>query len=130
MARSCATQGEREDRYRPGRGSASRRSRSPPVNRGPQHRVRQLSARSDEFRTKWRTHDVRTHATGLKYSRHPLIGALGVVFEAAELLADAGFTLLLYSAESGRPPVSSTQCRIAPSKTGTGALPEVLRTSR
>ncbi|MFD4636172.1 helix-turn-helix transcriptional regulator [Lentzea sp. NPDC058436] len=65
--------------------------------------VAELSARSDEFRTRWAVHDVRFHRTGVKDLHHPLVGDLQLSFEAMSLPTDPGLTLLAYTAEPGSP---------------------------
>jgi len=42
---------------------------------------------------------VRTHDSGVKNMRHPLVGELELSFEAMELVADPGLTLWIYTAE-------------------------------
>jgi transcriptional regulator with XRE-family HTH domain len=74
-----------------------------PYDRDLQYLIGELSTRSEEFRTKWRDHNVRRHATGLKRFHHPIVGDLEFLFEGTELMADAGWTLLIYSAEPGTP---------------------------
>ncbi|MCU1526770.1 MAG: family transcriptional regulator [Frondihabitans sp.] len=74
-----------------------------PYDKDLQDLIGELSTRSEEFRVKWGAHDVRRHATGAKQFRHPVVGDLDLVFESAELLADPGLSLLLYSAEPGSP---------------------------
>lgn len=74
-----------------------------PYDRDLQDLIGELSTRSDEFREKWGVHDVRRHASGSKHFIHPVVGALDLVFEGAELMADPGRSLLLYSAEPGSP---------------------------
>ncbi|MFF3656009.1 helix-turn-helix transcriptional regulator [Streptomyces olivochromogenes] len=63
--------------------------------------IGELSTRSEDFRTRWARHDVRRHATGVKHLRHPAVGTLHLTFEAMELVADTGLTLLAYGAEAG-----------------------------
>jgi transcriptional regulator with XRE-family HTH domain len=63
--------------------------------------VGELSTRSEEFRTLWAEHDVRFHATGAKRMQHPMVGELDLTFEAMELAADPGLTIVTYSAEPG-----------------------------
>jgi transcriptional regulator with XRE-family HTH domain len=65
--------------------------------------VDELSETSAEFRTIWSQHDVRLPAAGLHRFHHPLVGELDLVFEAAELRADPGLTLLLATADEGSP---------------------------
>ena len=61
----------------------------------------ELSTRSEDFRVRWASHDVRFHETGVKHLHHPVVGDLSLTFEAMELAADSGLTLLAYSAEPG-----------------------------
>ena len=61
--------------------------------------VGELSIRSEEFRGRWAAHDVKFHHTGVKHIHHPLVGDLTLAFESLQVSADAGQTLLVYSAE-------------------------------
>ncbi|HTJ72009.1 MAG TPA: helix-turn-helix transcriptional regulator [Actinospica sp.] len=63
--------------------------------------VGELSTRSDVFRTRWAAHNVRFHRTGGKNFHHPVVGDLDLVYDAMELPADPGLTLIAYSAEPG-----------------------------
>jgi transcriptional regulator with XRE-family HTH domain len=63
--------------------------------------VGELSTRSEEFRVRWAAHDVKFHHTGVKHIHHPLVGDLTLSFESLQVSADAGQTLLVYSAEPG-----------------------------
>ncbi len=72
-----------------------------PYDRALSDLVGQLSTRSDEFRVRWATHDVKFHRTGTKQFHHPLVGDLTLAFESLELPADPGLSLLTYSAEPG-----------------------------
>ena len=72
-----------------------------PYDRGLSDLVGELSTRSDEFRTRWATHDVRIHRTGVKDFHHPAVGDLSLTYEMMELMADAGLAILAYSAEPG-----------------------------
>jgi len=65
--------------------------------------IGELSTRSEDFRTRWARHDVRTHTTGLKRIHHPVVGDLDLPYEATPLAADPGQTLLMYTAERGSP---------------------------
>lgn len=60
--------------------------------------VGELSTRSDDFRTRWGAHDVRTHRTGSKRFHHPVVGNLEFGFEAMTLDADSGLTMTVYTA--------------------------------
>ncbi|MCW2721901.1 MAG: hypothetical protein JWR81_5723 [Pseudonocardia sp.] len=65
------------------------------------HLVGELSTRSETFRTRWAAHNVRAHRSGVKHFHHPAVGDLDLTFEAMELSADPGLSLLAYSAEPG-----------------------------
>jgi transcriptional regulator with XRE-family HTH domain len=65
--------------------------------------VGELSTRSEAFRTRWASHDVRLHQNGIKKFNHPVIGTIEVVFESLALPADPGLTLTAYSPEPGSP---------------------------
>ena len=60
-----------------------------------------LSTRSEEFRVLWAGHDVRFHRSGTKRLHHPLVGELTLAYESLDLPADAGLTIVTYSAEPG-----------------------------
>jgi transcriptional regulator with XRE-family HTH domain len=81
------------------RGEAGRN----PYDRALSDLIGLLSTRSDEFRVRWASHDVRFHRSGTKRLHHPLVGALTLAYESLELPADAGLTLVTYSAEPGSP---------------------------
>ena len=89
-----------------------------------------LSTRSDEFRVLWAGHDVRFHRSGTKRLRHPLVGELTLAYESLDLRADAGLTIVTYSAEPGSTSEaalrelerwSATRAKLAP--VGTDAPP-------
>lgn len=65
--------------------------------------IGQLSTRSEDFRTRWAAHNVRIHDTGVKHIHHPVVGDLTLPFESFPLAADAGQTLLTYTAEPDSP---------------------------
>ncbi len=66
--------------------------------------VGELSTRSDEFRRRWSTHNVRYHGAGTKTFRHRDVGELVLAYESMDMISDPGLTLTLYAAE----PASST----------------------
>src|SRR5690349_21680716 len=70
---------------------------------GPAQLIEELSQTSAEFRAVWSQHDVRLPASGPHRFRHPVVGDLDLDFDAAELRADPGLTLLLATAEEGSP---------------------------
>jgi transcriptional regulator with XRE-family HTH domain len=65
--------------------------------------VGELSTRSDDFRTRWASHDVRHHGTGTKRFRHPVVGELVLAYEGLDMAAEPGLTLTIYTAEPGSP---------------------------
>jgi transcriptional regulator with XRE-family HTH domain len=65
--------------------------------------IGELSAGSEDFRTRWAAHNVRFHRTGRKRFRHPVIGALDLDFEAMEFPSHPGLTLLVYTAAAAAP---------------------------
>jgi transcriptional regulator with XRE-family HTH domain len=67
--------------------------------------VGELSMRSEEFRIRWAAHNVRYYRSGVQPFRHPLVGDLTLSYDALELAADPGLTIIAYTAEAG----SSTQ---------------------
>jgi transcriptional regulator with XRE-family HTH domain len=69
--------------------------------------IGELSTRSEEFRTRWAAHNVRFHRTGRKCIHHPVVGTLDLNFEAMELPAHPGLTLLAYTAAAGTPTADS-----------------------
>ena len=74
-----------------------------PHDTGIQDLVGELSTRSDLFRTLWAAHNVRTHGTGTKRFRHPVVGDLTLVYEELAITAEPGRVLLIYTAEPGSP---------------------------
>src|SRR3954454_1563265 len=61
--------------------------------------IGQLSTRSDDFRVRWASHDVKAQLTGAKRIHHPLVGDLELPFESAPLPLDPGQHLVIYSPE-------------------------------
>jgi transcriptional regulator with XRE-family HTH domain len=72
-----------------------------PFDRGLSDLVGELSTRSEDFRTRWAAHNVRFHQAGAKRLRHAIVGELDLTFEAMDLTADPGLTVVTYSAEAG-----------------------------
>jgi transcriptional regulator with XRE-family HTH domain len=70
-----------------------------PYDRGLTDLVGELSTRSEEFRTRWASHNVRLHRTSTKQMRHPVVGALELTGEALELPGDTGLTIITYTVE-------------------------------
>jgi transcriptional regulator with XRE-family HTH domain len=65
--------------------------------------VGQLSMRSEDFRARWASHDVRQYRSGTQPFHHPLVGDLTLSYEALQVTADVGLTLILYTAEPDSP---------------------------
>ncbi|WP_150462961.1 helix-turn-helix domain-containing protein [Nesterenkonia ebinurensis] len=65
--------------------------------------VGELSTRSDSFRQRWASHDVRFHRSGLKRYRHPVAGRLDLNFESMELPSEPGLQLNVFTAPAGSP---------------------------
>lgn len=72
-----------------------------PYNKDLSDLVGELSTRNEEFRTMWAGHNVHRHTTGLKRFHHPVVGDIELMFNAMDLTADPGLSLLIYSAEPG-----------------------------
>lgn len=65
--------------------------------------VGELSTRSDLFRQRWASQDVRFHRSGQKRLRHPVVGQLDLDFEAMELPSEPGLQLNIYTAPADSP---------------------------
>jgi transcriptional regulator with XRE-family HTH domain len=72
-----------------------------PYDRALTDLIGELSTRSEEFRVRWASHDVRLHRTGVKHIQHPVVGELHLSYEVMDLPADPGLTLVAFSAEAG-----------------------------
>ncbi len=71
--------------------------------------IGELSTRSEEFRVRWATHNVKLHRTGMKRFNHPVVGELTLDFETLDLPGDPGQKVLAYSAEPGSPSQQALQ---------------------
>jgi transcriptional regulator with XRE-family HTH domain len=65
--------------------------------------IGELSTQSDRFRTAWAAHNVLLHRGGVKRIHHPVVGELTLAYDALEVAADEGLTIMAYSAEPGTP---------------------------
>jgi hypothetical protein len=72
------------------RGEAGRN----PYDRALSDLIGMLSTRSDDFRVRWASHDVRFHRSGMKRFHHPLVGDLTLAYESLDLPADPGLTIV------------------------------------
>ena len=99
-----------------------------PHDTGIQDLVGELSTRSDLFRTLWAAHNVRTHGTGTKRFRHPVVGELTLVYEELAITAEPGQVLLIYTAEPGSP--SAERLRLLASWAADAPVASAPRTPR
>jgi transcriptional regulator with XRE-family HTH domain len=60
--------------------------------------VGELSTRSELFRQRWASQDVRFHRSGRKRLNHPVVGRLDLDFEALPLPSEPGLQLNVYTA--------------------------------
>ncbi|WP_308026120.1 hypothetical protein [Streptomyces olivaceus] len=60
--------------------------------------VGELSTRSDLFRQRWASRDVRLHRSGRKRVDHPVAGRLDLDVESMEMPAEPGLLLNVYTA--------------------------------
>jgi MmyB-like transcription regulator ligand binding domain len=63
--------------------------------------VGELSTQSVEFRTRWATHDVRFHDTGIKDYHHPVVGDITLTYNRMDLAADPEQMLTIWTADPG-----------------------------
>ena len=80
-----------------------------PHNKSLHDLVGELSTRSEEFRRRWGSHNVRTHGTGIKHYHHHVVGDLTLAYESLDLRAEPGLSMVIYAAE----PNSSTAHALA-----------------
>jgi hypothetical protein len=55
--------------------------------------------RSQQFRVRWAAHDVDYYRSGTQPFHHPLVGDLTLNYDALELPADPGQTIVAYTAD-------------------------------
>jgi transcriptional regulator with XRE-family HTH domain len=65
--------------------------------------VGELSTRSQDFRRRWSSHDVRLHGAGSKSFHHTAVGDLDLAYEHMELVSEPGLSLTVYAAEPASP---------------------------
>lgn len=63
--------------------------------------VGELSTRSELFRQRWASQDVRLQRSGRKRFRHPVVGRLDLDVESLDLPDDADLHLIIYTAAAG-----------------------------
>ncbi|MCA1706000.1 MAG: helix-turn-helix transcriptional regulator [Actinobacteria bacterium] len=74
-----------------------------PYDRALTDLVGELSMRSEEFRARWAAHDVKYYRSGVQPFHHPLVGDLTLNYDALEIPADPGQTIVAYTAEPDSP---------------------------
>jgi MmyB-like transcription regulator ligand binding domain len=65
--------------------------------------VGELATHSDDFRTWWGGHTLRTHTSGTKRINHPLVGELTLGYETLALPSTPGLSVGTYLPEPGSP---------------------------
>jgi hypothetical protein len=88
-----------------------------PYDRALSDLVGELSLRSEEFRVRWAAHNVRYYRSGVQPFHHPLVGDLTLNYDALELAADPGLTIIVYTAEAGSP-AQDALCRLIAEEKG------------
>ena len=63
----------------------------------------ELSTRSERFRRRWASQDVKFHPSGRKRVRHPVVGQLDLDSESMQLSSAPGLQLYVYTAAAGTP---------------------------
>ncbi len=74
-----------------------------PYDRALTDLVGELSTRSEQFRVRWAAHDVKYYRSGVQPFRHPVVGDLTLNYNALELPADSGQTIIAYTADADSP---------------------------
>lgn len=74
-----------------------------PHDKALQDLVGELSTRSDEFRRRWGSHNVRTHAGGTKHYHHHVVGELDLAYETMDLRSEPGLSMTIFTAEPASP---------------------------
>jgi transcriptional regulator with XRE-family HTH domain len=74
-----------------------------PYDKGLHDLVGELSTRSEDFRGRWSSHNVRLHGAGTKHFHHHVVGDLTLAYESLDMVAEPGLTLTIYAAEPGSP---------------------------
>jgi hypothetical protein len=61
--------------------------------------VGELATRSEDFRRRWSSHEVRMHGAGTKTFHHTAVGDLVLAYESVDMVSEPGLTLTIYAAE-------------------------------
>lgn len=59
--------------------------------------IDELAAHSDEFAARWDAHDVEYYRSGQQHFHHPAVGDLDLDYDALEIPADPGLTIVTYT---------------------------------
>jgi transcriptional regulator with XRE-family HTH domain len=86
--------------------------------------VGELSTRSEDFRRRWSSHNVRLHGAGTKRFHHQVVGDLTLAYESLDMAAEPGLNLTLYSAEPGSPTAHALALLASWAATENPAAPE------
>ena len=65
--------------------------------------VGELSTRSEDFRVRWASHNVRHHTSGTKKMHHPIVGEIELAYQALALPGDVGMNLNVFTAAPDSP---------------------------
>jgi transcriptional regulator with XRE-family HTH domain len=74
-----------------------------PADRALMALVGELATHSPEFRTWWAGHTVKTHTSGTKAIRHPVVGELTVAYETLTLGSAPDVRIVTYLTDPGTP---------------------------
>ena len=65
--------------------------------------VGELSTRSEDFRVRWASHNVRHHTAGTKKMHHSVVGEIELAYQALLLPGDVGLNLNVFTAAPDSP---------------------------
>jgi MmyB-like transcription regulator ligand binding domain len=65
--------------------------------------VGELSTRSEDFRGRWASHNVRHHTSGTKKMHHPIVGEIELAYQALVLPGETGMNLNVFTAAPDSP---------------------------
>jgi transcriptional regulator with XRE-family HTH domain len=100
-----------------------------PHDKGLHDLVGELSTRSEDFRRRWGSHNVRIHGTGVKTFRHHIVGDLELAYESMDLIAEPGLVMTIFAAEPASPSAQALTLLASWAATGsdTGPSPSAAR---
>ncbi|SDC93866.1 helix-turn-helix domain-containing protein [Glycomyces harbinensis] len=99
-----------------------------PHDKGLHDLIGELVTRSDAFRVRWASHDVRFHRTGVKRLHHPEVGELELAYETMDLPASPELRMTAYTAAPDTP--GAERLALLGSLAASGAEPEDAEASR